>query len=172
MKDLGINPEDRTVVKFSREAAAKAEKSGKGNEGTFCGAAIELNDGKIITGRNSEIMHAASSVIINAIKHLAGIEDKVHLLSPEIMHSIGSLKEKILNKHSVSLDLEETLIALSICAAIDPKTKLAVEKLQELKKCEVHLTHMPASGDEDGFRSLGVNLTSDPKFSSRRLYLS
>jgi len=70
----------------------------------------------------------------------------------------------------VSLDLEETLIALSISAAVNPTAEAAVEQLKRLRGCEAHLTHIPTPGDEAGLRKLGVNLTSDPQFASKYLF--
>jgi len=171
MKELDVKPEDRSVVQPARDTAEKAEKKGKGNEGIFCGAAMELKEGTIITGKNSPLMHASSSLILNAIKNLAEIPDKIHLLSLNVINSIKVLNKEILNEKAVSLDLEETLIALSISAATNPTAQLAMEKLKELQGCEVHLTHLPTSGDEAGLRKLGVNLTSDPIFSSKRLFM-
>ena len=172
MKDLGVRAEDRNVVTPAREAAEEAQKKGKGNEGIFCGAAIELRDGTIVRGKNSTLMHAASSLILNAIKALAGLPDKVHLLSPEVLRSIGELKNNILKAKIVSLDLEEALIALSISAAGDPDAKAAMEKLVELQGCEVHITHIPTPGDEAGLRKLGVNLTSESNFSTKSLFVT
>ena len=170
MKELNVGPQDRKVVAPAREAAHEAQKKGKGNQGIFCGAAIELRDGTIITGKNSPLMHAASSLVLNAIKHLAGLPDRIHLLSPNIIESIRNLKERTLKARTVSLDLEETLIALSIGAATNPTAQLTMEKLEELQGCEVHMTHIPTPGDEAGLRRLGVNLTSEPNFSTKSLF--
>ncbi len=172
MNDLNIKQEERRVVAPARKAAEEARKKGKGNEDIFCGAAIELEDGSIVSGKNSSLMHAASSLVLNAIKKLAEIPDRIHLLSPNIIESIGNLKKHTLGAKAVSLDLEETLIALSISAATNPTAQLAMEKLKELMGCEVHTTHMPTPGDEAGLRSLGVNLTSEPNFSSKSLFVS
>ena len=117
-------------------------------------------------------MHAASSVIIHAIKHLAGIPEKIKLLPPNITGSIGKMKTEILGEKNVSLDLEEALIALSISSTSNPAAELAMEKLKELEECEVHMTHIPTPGDEAGLRSMGVNLTSDPNFSTNNLFIS
>ena len=117
-------------------------------------------------------MHAASSLILNAIKHLAGIPDRIHLISPNILESIGILKKHILARKNISLNLEETLIALSISATTNPAAQLAMEKLKELRGCEIHMTHIPTPGDEAGLRRLGVNLTSDPDFSTKSLFVS
>ena len=117
-------------------------------------------------------MHAPSSLVLNAIKELAEIPDKIHLLSPVVLKSIESLKKSLSSSADLSLDLEEILIALSISATTNPTTQLAIEKLKELNGCEIHTTHIPAPGDEAGLRSLGVNLTSDPNFSSKSLFVA
>jgi len=172
MEEIGISPEGRKVVQPAWRAAEEAERSNKGNKGIYCGAAIELPSGSIVTGKNSPLMHAASSLVLNAIKTLAEVPDKIHLLSPMVLESIGWLKSDILNAKSVSLDLEETLIALSISAATNPTVQLTLEKLKELKGCDVHMTHIPTPGDEAGLRMLGVHLTTDPNFSSKSLFVS
>jgi len=170
LEDLDVKPEDRIVVKPARQAALDAEKNGKGNEGIFCGAAIELASGAIMTGKNSPLMHAASALVLNSVKHLAQIPDTMHLLPPHIMESISHFKKDVLRGRMVSLDLEETLIALSISATMNPAAQMAIEKLKELAGCEVHMTHIPTPGDEAGLRKLGVNLTSDPDFSTKCLF--
>lgn len=172
MKELEVKPEDRRVVGPARQAAAEARGAGKGNKGVFVGAAIELRDGSIITGRNSPLMHAASALVLNAVKMLAGIPDTIHLLSPGIVGAVANLKEKILGARTVSLDLSEVLICLSINAASNPMAQLALEKLKDLQGCEVHITHIPTPGDEAGLRRFGINLTTDPEFSTKSLFVS
>lgn len=172
MEELGVKVTDRAVVEVARIAAEEAEAKGKGNAGIYCGAAIQLNDARIITGKNSKLMHAASSLVLNAVKSLANIPDEILLLSPHIINQIAKLKEGILNAESESLDLEETLIALSISATTNHTAELAMNKLMDLKGCEVHMTHIPTPGDEVGLKRLGVNLTTDGKFSSRNLFVT
>ncbi len=172
IKDFHLEPESRRVVEPARRAALEAQRDNKGNEGIYCGAAIELKDGTIVTGNNSPLFHAASSLVIHAIKHLGGIPEKIQLLPPYITDSIRNLKTEILKEKTVSLDLEETMIALSISAMTNPAAQLAIGHLKELKNCEVHMTHIPTPGDEAGLRQLGVNLTSDPNFSSKNLFIS
>jgi len=172
LKELNLRPEDRKVVEPARQAAEDAKKREKGHKGIFCGAAIELHDGSIITGSNSSLMHAASSLVLKTIKKLAGIPDKIPLLSAAIIESIGNFKEDILQSKSVSLDLEETLISLSISAATNPTVQAALAELKELRGCEVHMTHIPTPGDEEGLKRLGVNLTSEPNFSTKNLFTS
>jgi len=172
MNNAGAKVEDRKVVLPARQAALKAKKTGKGNEGIFCGAAIELPDGTIVTGGNSPLMHAASSLVINAMKHLAELPKKLHLLPQNITDSIRHLKKDVLNGKMISLDLEETFIALSISAISNPAAQMAVEHLNLLRGCELHITHIPTTGDQAGLRKLGVNLTSDPDFSSKSLFIT
>ncbi len=171
VKDFQLEPEDRDVVRPARDAADEALRREKGNEGIYCGAAIELKDGTIITGNNSPLMHAASSLVIHAIKHLAEIPKKIKLLPKNITDSVRNLKTEILCEKSVSLDLNETLIALGISATTNPAAQLAIEKLKDLMNCEVHMTHIPTPGDEVGLRRIGVNLTSDPNFSTKNLFI-
>lgn len=171
MKDFNLSPESRPVVEPARQAALDAQQHDKGNEGIYCGAAIHLKDGTIITGNNSTRMHAASSLVIHAIKHLAEIPEKIKLLPSSIMDSVGKLKMEIMKEKALSLDLEEALIALSISATTNSAAELALEQLTELQGCEVHMTHMPTPGDEAGLRRLGVNLTSDPNFVTNNLFI-
>ena len=171
MEKIGAKEEDRKVVLPAREAAKNAEKTGKGNEGFYCGAAIELHDGTIITGKNSPLMHASSSLILNATKHLAGIPDNMYLLPENILASVTYLKKNILNGKMVSLDLDETLIVLGISALSNPAAQMALESLKKLSDCEVHTTHIPTPGDEAGLRKLKVFLTCDPAYSSKSLFI-
>lgn len=173
MRDFNLKTDYRRVVEPARQAAqAILDQTGKGDDGIYCGAAIELKDGTLVTGTNSPLLHAASSVILHAVKHLAGIPAKIKLLTPVITDSVRRMKMDILNERSVGLDLNETLISLSNGAAANPAAELALEKLKDLCGCEVHMTHIPSPGDEAGLRRLGVNLTSDPNFSSTNLFVN
>jgi uncharacterized protein (UPF0371 family) len=169
---LHVRPEDRRVVEPARRAAEEGPRQGKGNEGVFCGAAIELGDGRIVTGKNSPLMHAASSLVINAVKQLAGVPDAIHLLPPSILESVARMKKDVFGQKTVSLDLEETLFALGISVTANPMAQLCVDKLKELRGCDVHITHIPTPGDEAGLRRLGVHLTSDPSFATKNLFVS
>jgi len=172
MEDFNLGPESRGVVEPARTAALEAQEKNKGSEGIYCGAAIGLKGSAIVTGSNSPNLHAASSLILHAIKHLAGIPGKIKLLPPNIIDSIRNLKTEVLNEKTLSLDLEEALIALSISATSNPAAQLAMGKLTDLRGCEVHMTHIPTPGDEAGLRRLGVNLTSDPNFSTKDLFIT
>jgi uncharacterized protein (UPF0371 family) len=172
MNELKVTEKDRVVVEPARQAVADAVRDAdKGNKHIICSAAIELPDGTVITGVNSPLMHAASSTILNALKHLADIPQKLHLISSGILESIGHLKRDVLQRKSISLDLEETLIALSIASTINPTAELALSQLKALRGMEVHMTHIPTPGDEAGLRQLGVNLTCEPQFASSNLFV-
>lgn len=172
MDELEVSEEDRKVVLPAREAALAAEKqAAKGNDGLYCGAAMELPDGSIITGKNSSLMHASSSCILNAVKTLAKLPDDLMLIAPEVLEAVSELKSDIQNSRRLSLDMEEMMIALSVSASSNPAVKLAIEKLRDLRECEMHITHIPTPGDEAGLRKLGINLTCDPNFSSKNLFI-
>ena len=168
---IGAKLEDRHVVMPARKAAKDAVSTGKGNAGIYCGASIELPNGVIVTGKNSPLMHASSSMILNAIKHLAGLPDALYLIPQSIIDSVTYLKKDILKSKMVSLDVDEILIALGISALSNPAAQMALEKLPLLRDCEVHLTHIPSPGDDAGLRKLEVNVTSDPEFAGKNLFV-
>jgi len=171
MAEIGVRPEDRDVVLPARETARAAREKGKGNENVFCGAALKLKDGTIITGKNSPLMHSTSSLILNATKHLSGVPDSLDLLPRTVVKSVNYLKKDVLKGKMASLDVEEILIALSISASSNPAAQTAIEKLSELRDCELHTTHIPTPGDSAGLRKLGLIVTSDPEFPTRDLLM-
>ena len=167
MTSLDLTRYDRPVVEPSEKRGGLDKSDGDLLEEKA--AALQLRNGSIVTGRSSELMHASSAVVLNGIKQLAALDNNVHLLAPEIIQSIRNLKTAI-SSLPLRLDLEEVLIALSVSAATSEPAALGMQKLTELKNCEAHLTHMPSSGDESGLRSLGINVTSDPRFRSSQLF--
>ena len=169
MDNLELELTDRTAVRAAKEAMEDGASRGKGKDGIVSGAAVQLKDGTIIKGSNSLTMHASSALILNASKHLAGMPKSIHLIPETIISSVHYLKDNVLNGRRISLDLDEVLIALAISAASNPAAQTAMDKLKELHGCEVHLTHMPSSGDEAGLRKLGINYTSEPQFASKHL---
>lgn len=171
MQRLGVVSTDRPVVKPARAAAAAAEQTGRGKDGFYCGAAIELSDGTIITGKNSPLFHSASAAILNAIKHLAGIPDHIHLLPETVIQSLTELKANYLGSTSPSLNAQEVLVALGISAAGNPVAQAGVEMLPKLRGAQMHLTHEPGSGDENGLRKLGICLTTDANPTSQAYFL-
>lgn len=171
MKEHNLTVEDRAVVLPAREAGEEAKADPRlGNDGINFGAAIQLKDGTIIHGSNSPRMHAAASAIVRAIKHLAGIPNKINLMPDAICDSVKNLKTEILGEKSLSMDLQETLIAMAISATSNHAVQLAMEGLKQFSGCEMHMTHMPSPGDEEGLRRLGVNLTTEAIFATDDLY--
>ena len=169
MEELNLKQEDRKVVIAARDRSTKLkEVSGKGE---ICPVvAIELSDGTMLTGKNSSTMDATAAVILNAVKHFANISDEIHLISPLILEPIINLKSKTLGGKNDALDCEEILIALSICAVTNPMAQVAMEKLTMLKGCQAHSTTILSMNDEQTFRKLGIDVTSDPEYSSESLY--
>ncbi len=172
MNELGVRPDARRVVEPARLAARRAEETGRGNKGVYVGAAIELRDGRIVTGSNSPLMHAASDLVLNAVKVLAGVPESLPLLPASTTDAVARLKQDVLGARTVSLDLSELLICLSLNASANPMAQLAMETLKDLRNSEVHMTHIPAPGDEAGLRRFGINLTSDPNFASKNLFVA
>jgi uncharacterized protein (UPF0371 family) len=173
MEEYDLRPENRAVVVPARLAAEGVEEeSDKGHRGVLSGGAIELPTGDIVNGHNSPLMHASSALVLKAIKVMAGIPKHLDLISPAVIESIGTLRKDLLGRDSISLNLEETLIALSISSTTNPTAQQAMQELPKLSGCELHLTHLPTPGDERGLRRLGVNLTCDPKFATDKLFMS
>ncbi len=172
MQKLGLKPEDRIPVEAARQAAQNAKEAGKGKAGgeIVSGAAIQLKDGRIITGRNSDEMHAAAAMMLNAVKVLSGIPAQIPLIAPNVIQSIAHMKHDILKGGYTSLNLDEALIGLAISCTTNPAAQIATEKLNELRGCEVHMTHIVTPGDEAGLRRLGCRFTSDPYFASNALF--
>jgi uncharacterized protein (UPF0371 family) len=169
MEELNLKPEDRKVVIPAREHSAKLKQICNNND--ICPVvSMELHDGTILTGKRSDLMDATAAVVLNAIKHLANIADEIHLISPVILEPIINLKSKNLGSKSTTLDCEEILIALSICAVTNPMAEVALGKLTMLKGCEAHSTTILSRNDEETFRRLDINVTCDPIYSSESLY--
>ena len=158
MKKAGVGIEQRPVV----TAALKREE-----ETGLPTAAMELPDGQIITGKTSELLGASAALLLNALKKLAGLDDGLHLISPTVIDPIQHLKTQHLGNRNPRLHTDEILIALSICAATDPKAEKAMEQLHKLRGCEVHSSVILSEVDEKTFKRLGVNLTCHPKFQSK-----
>ena len=161
MKQAGVSSKDRPVIE---NALKKSEETGEP------AAAIEMPDGTIITGKTSSLLGASSAAMLNALKYIGGIDDEIHLISPTIIEPIQKLKVGHLGNHNPRLHIDEVLIALSICAATDEKAQLALDQLEKLKGCEAHSTVILASTDEKMFKKLGINLTCEPKYQTKKLY--
>jgi len=152
MKQAEVTCEDREVVKV---ATQKAEKS----KGPAC--AIQLADGRMVTGATSALMGASSAALLNALKTIGGIDDKIHLMAASVIEPLQNLKTNHFGSKNPRLHMDETLIALSICAANDDLAKKALEGLNDLKGAEAHSTVILSPVDENVFKKLGINLTCD-----------
>ena len=159
MKKAGINPTDRKVIS---PALQKAVLTG------LPAAAMELPDGRVVTGKTSSLLGSSSALLLNALKALAGIEDDVHLISPAVIEPVQHLKVDHLGNRNPRLHTDEVLVALSICAATDPVAESAMEQLGNLRGCEVHSSVMLSQIDEKIFKRLGVNLTCEPNYKDSR----
>jgi len=170
MQQVGVKLTDRPTVIAARKAAEDAESVGKGNRGVFCGAAVQLQDGEIVIGQNTPLLHAESAAVLNAVKKIARIPDEIDLLPENIIANIAKLKKDILGGKAASLNVEEVLVALSISAATNPTADFCMQKLTDLGGCDMHSTHVIGKGDENGLRKLQLNVTSDTLPTSRGFY--
>ncbi len=156
MKQAGVTTEDRNVVR----AALEKEKLTNDHPAV----AVELHDGTIVTGKTSELLGASAAALINALKHIAGIDHEKDLISPDAIEPITRLKTDYLGSRNPRLHTDEILIALSTTAAGDETAKRAMKAIPELKGCEAHSSVILSSVDEQTFRKLGINLTCEPKY--------
>lgn len=161
MNQVGISTSDRPVA---AAALKKAEETGAP------ATAIELDDGTVITGKTSSLLGASSAMLLNSLKILAGIPDDINLISPTVIEPIQKLKTGIMGNHNPRLHTDEILIALSICAVTSDVAKMALEQVKNLKGLEAHSTVILSRVDEQVFRKLGVNLTCEPKYQTKKLY--
>ena len=161
MRTLDIEPERRAVVPA---AMAVAERTGKP------AVAIELADGQLVTGRTTELFGAASAAVLNALKTIAGIDDAIKLIAPDVIASIQTLKTDYMKSRNPRLHTDEMLVALAISAAGDPNAQKAMQALDKLKCCEVHSTVILSSVDDGVFKRLGMRLTCEPVYEKNSLY--
>ncbi|PWM34607.1 MAG: DUF1846 domain-containing protein [Clostridiales bacterium] len=161
MNKAEVTPSDRRVIAAALE---RAQSTG------MPAAAIELCDGRIITGKTSPLLGASAAVLLNALKVLGGIQHDIHLISPIIIEPIQNLKTKHLGNHNPRLHTDEILVALSICAATNPTAELAMKQLHKLRGCEAHSSVILSHVDDSTFRKLGMNLTCEPQYQTKKLY--
>lgn len=161
MNLLGISPQDRPVVNAALERAQETEGPA---------VALELPGGKIITGKTTSLLGAASALLLNALKELGGISHDMHLISPIVIEPIQELKVKHMGNHNPRLHTDEILIALSICATTNPTAQQAVKQLSLLRGCEAHSTVILSRVDENVFTNLGINITCEPEYQTKKLY--
>ena len=161
MNQAGITEADRPVIAAALAKAAETQQPA---------AAMQLPDGRCITGKTSALLGASAALILNALKALGNIQDDIHLISPIIIEPIQDLKIHHLGNHNPRLHTDEILIALSICAATNPTAALAMRQLPKLRGCEAHSTVILSGVDSTTFKKLGVNLTCEPQYQTKKLY--
>ncbi len=161
LNKLGITTDIRSCV---GAANAKAEET------NAPAVAIELPDGSIVTGKTSSLLGPASAALLNALKKLAGIDDDILLISPAVIEPIQRLKTHNMGNTNPRLHMDEVLIALAICAVTAPVAAKALDQLEKLKCTEAHSTVILSRVDENVFKKLGVNLTCEPQYQTKKLY--
>lgn len=161
MKQANISLEDRKVTVAAKK---HAEETGAP------AAAVELDDGRIITGKTSDLLGAASALLLNALKDLAGLPHNLHVISPASIEPIQKLKTSYLGSKNPRLHTDEILIALSSSAATSDAARLALEQLPKLKGCQVHSSVMLSSTDKKTFQKLKMQVTCEPVFEHKKLY--
>lgn len=132
--------------------------------------AIELNDGRIVTGKTSSLLGASSAALLNAIKMVAGIPDGMDVISPEVIEPIQKLKTEYLGNHNPRLHTDEILVALSVSAVNNPCAKMAFEAIPKLRYAEVHSTVILSQIDAVTFKKLGMNLSCEPQYQTKKLF--
>ena len=160
MNQLGLTEEDRKVVRKVREMSQTIDVPV---------AAMELPDGRIVTGKAGPLLGASPALILNALKELAGIPDEIKLIAPEFIEPVQKMKMMFKEKNC-NLTIDEVLIALSIYANKDANAAKALNKVNDLKGCEVHLSIIPNGVNEATYRKLGVNMTCEPKYQTSCMY--
>ncbi len=161
MNQAGISADRRAVV---APALKRAEETG------MPAAAIELPGGEIVTGKTTSLLGASAATLLNALKRLGGIHHDIHLISPIVIEPIQKLKTERLGNHNPRLHSDEILIALSISAATNPTAELALRQLAKLRGCEAHSSVILAQVDNSIYRKLGMNLTCEPRYQTKKLY--
>ena len=155
MNELGLTLDDRKVV----EVALK-----KKDQSSYPAIALQLKNGTIVTGRQTDLLTPPASVVLNAVKELTNIPDSIQLLSPSVLEPIVALKSSSFNRETNLLNLQEVLIALSICSVTNPVVATALENLEKLKDCEAHATYIVQNGDLKTLRNLEIRLTCEDEF--------
>ena len=154
MNHLNLNKDDREVSVKANEVAKEKNKEIM---------AIQMEDGEIITGKESELLTAPSAAFLNVIKYLANIPDEVHLLSPTMLESIFKMKQKTLYEKKYQLNLSEVMIALSICSTTSPIIETTLKNIDKMRGKEAHCSYIITGTELNVIKSLGINLTCEPK---------
>ncbi len=132
--------------------------------------ALELPDGKVVTGKSKKVITASGAVVLNALRTLAGLGDDYDIITDDILLPIVSYRTNILKSHCTLLTVDDILVALSICSAKNEKAKKALDCLPQLHGCEAHATYILPTSEETTLKKLGINITCDPVFTSNNLF--
>ena len=154
MNKLDLKAKDRKVIAPAIERGEREKQNV---------VAIELPNGKIITGKESKLLSASSAAIINVLKEITKIPDDVYLLSPSMLEGIFKTKQHTSYRTSYCLNVQEVLIALSICSSTNPIIEQMISKIKELRGCEAHSTYIIEQSELNVIKNLGINLTCEPK---------
>lgn len=155
MLKLNLTKEDRDIVKPTLEKAEKEKRNV---------VAIKLENGKVVTGKESELLSASSAMLINSLKELSNLPDEEYLLAPDVLESIFKMKQKISYKKNYCLNIQEVLITLSICSSTNKSIEKAMEQLEKLNKLEAHSSYILTSEENNVMKNLGIRLTCEPRF--------
>ncbi len=162
MNEAGITVHDRPVV----DAALNREEE----EGVPA-AALELTDGRIVTGKTSDLLGACAALLLNALKELAGIDHGRHVISPDAIEPIQILKTRYLGSQNPRLHMDEVLIALSVSAATDAYAQRALDELPKLAGCQAHVSVLAGENDRRTFQKLSIQATCEPKHEKNSVFL-
>ena len=162
MNEMQLQPTDRDVVEPARAKAEQSESPA---------IAIKLNSGEIVTGRQTVQMRASASLLLNSLKKLCNFSDDIMLIAPEVLDTIMKLKREVLGESDYRLKIEDALVALSISATSDPVAAQALSKINEFMGLQAHSTVMLSGTDENCFRKLHIDVTADPEFASKSLFI-
>jgi uncharacterized protein (UPF0371 family) len=161
MRSLNITVSDRAVV---AKAIEKKKKTGTES------MALEFEDGTIVTAKTSPLLSASAALILNALKHLAKIDDKIVLIAPAVIEPISKMKIEKLGNHNPRLHADEALIALTISATLNPLAQEALDGLDKLAHLQAHSTVMLSEDDSKIFKKLKIDLTTEPEYYAHKLY--
>ncbi len=161
MRKCGISTADRPVVAAALEKEQQTDKPA---------VAIQLPDGRIVTGKTSDLLGPSAAALLNAAKTMCGVPKEDNLLPRGVIEPVQKLKTNVLGNHNPRLHSDEVLVALAISAAMSSEAHRACDKLRELRGCEAHSTVILPPVDADTYRKLGIHLTCEPNYQTKKLF--
>lgn len=161
MNQAGVTPEICPAVSA---ALLKAEATGAP------AGAMVLPDGRVVTGKTSETLGAASALLLNALKALGSIDHHFELISAQVLEPVCRLKTGYLGHKNPRLHTDEVLLALTISALTNPLADLAQRQMPKLRGCDAHFSVILSDEDEKLLRQLGINVSFEPKYETKKLY--